>query len=109
MTVADPTTTIPLAEQEKSAVALAQAATTAVLNAPNGSEPAWAKPAIAIGSLLLFLAMVIVSIVTKNEQALSMLVGSVITMATTAVSYYLGSSAGSDHKTNLLAGAPPPS
>lgn len=79
----------------------------AVLAAPSAPEPSWAKPAVAILSLTLFGAMIAVCIITGNRDGLNLLVGAVITMATTASGYYLGSSSGSDRKTALLSNPTP--
>jgi hypothetical protein len=47
--------------------------------------------------------MTAVAVVTKNNDALLMLVGAVITLATGASNYYLGSSSGSARKTEIAA------
>ena len=95
--------TIPVTQIADAAVA----AEKAIFAAPSAPEPSWAKPAVAVLALVLFGAMIGVCVVTGYRDGMNLLIGSVITMATTAVSYYLGSSSGSDRKTNLLAAAPP--
>ena len=86
----------------------AQAAVATVLQAPAGSEPTWAKPAVAILSLLLFAAMIVVAYYTHDETMKTLLGGAVIGMASTSISYYLGSSSGSARKTELAATVPTP-
>ena len=100
---AQPSAPLPLAQAAQVAIN----AEAAIMAAPDGSEPSWAKPAVAIASMVLFGAMIVVCIWTGNRDGLNLLVGSVITMATTAVSYYLGSSAGSARKTTMLASKSP--
>lgn len=75
---------------------------------PALSEPIWAKPSVAIYSLSLFLACLVVALVTKNEQAQLLLIGAVIPMGNTILGYYFGSSSGSTKKTDLMAANPPP-
>lgn len=70
-------------------------------------EPSWAKPAIGILNLCLFIAALAVVILLKNTEALSLLIGAVITNASTVINYYFGSSAGSDRKTDLITQTPP--
>ena len=94
---------LPVAALANAAVA----AENAVLSASDGSEPAWAKPAIAIASLSVFAGMMAWAFITHDDSMKQLLAGSVIGMAGTAVNYYLGSSSGSDKKTSLLAAAPP--
>lgn len=80
---------------------------TAILTPPAGTEPVWAKPAVAIGSLVVFVAMVFFAYLTKDQTMMTLLGGAVVGMASQAGNYYLGSSSGSAAKTNLLAAAPP--
>jgi hypothetical protein len=87
-------------------VTAATTAETAILNAPEGSEPSWAKPVIAILALVIFAALIVYAHITNNAGDMQMLDGGAMAMAGTAVSYYLGSSSGSDRKTKLLATAP---
>ena len=104
--MADPTPTA--AQFEARAADLAKQAATTVLTAPAGTEPTWAKPAVAILSLVLFAGMLVVAYATNDETMKTLLGGAVISMATTASGYYLGSSAGSARKTEIAAGQTPP-
>lgn len=66
------------------------------------TEPTWAKPSIGIYSLALFLAGLGIAWWTKNDTAFNLLIGAVISNATTVIQYYFGSSSGSTQKTALL-------
>ena len=83
----------------------AVSAANAVLAAPPGSEPSWAKPAVAIFSMVLLAGVIAYAIVSKDHDTMMLCVGAIISMATGAGNYYLGSSAGSDKKTELLSKA----
>lgn len=95
-----------ITDLEKRAVDLAQTTATAVMAAPPGTEPTWAKPAVAIASLLVFVSMLVAAYVTHDQNMLTLLGGAAIGMASQAGNYYLGSSSGSAAKTALLAAAP---
>jgi len=99
------TTTTPtrLSALERQAATIATTGAAAVLAAAPGTEPAWAKPAVALGSLLVFVGMVVIAYLTHDQQMQTLLGGAVIGMASQAGNYYLGSSSGSAAKTNLLA------
>lgn len=75
---------------------------------PPPSEPIWAKPSIGIYSLTLFAAGLLVAWVAKNETAFNLMIGAVISNATTVFGYYFGSSSGSTKKTDLMASNPAP-
>ena len=62
---------------------------------------------IAILTQVSFFGALIVAFLTKDAANLSLLYGAIVANATTTVSYYLGSSASSARKTDLLAAAPP--
>lgn len=66
-------------------------------------EPYWAKPSIGIFSLTLFMVALGVSWFAKTDTAFNLMIGAVISNATTVVGYYFGSSSGSAQKTALLA------
>lgn len=78
----------------------------AILAAPAGSEPSWAKPAVAIFAMALLGGVIAYAVIAKDHDTMMLCVGAIITMATGAGNYYLGSSSGSDKKTDLLAKAP---
>ena len=80
--------------------------TTTTTPPPTPSEPMWAKPSIGIYALTLFAACLIVAYYSKNETAQNLLIGAVISMATTVSGYYYGSSSGSERKTALLNAQP---
>lgn len=101
-TTAAPAAPVPVAT-------IADAAVTAektILAAPPGTEPTWAKPAVAIFAMILLAGVIVYAILAHDHDTMMLCVGSIISMATGAGNYYLGSSAGSDRKTNLLAAAP---
>lgn len=103
-------TTLPpatLSDLEKQASAAATAGVSAVLNAAPGTEPTWAKPAVAIFAMALLAGVIGYAVVTKDHDTMMLCVGAIISMATGAGNYYLGSSSGSAAKTNLLAASPP--
>lgn len=95
-----------LADLEKHLAPIAMNGISTVLNATPDTEPKWAKPAVAIFAMLLLAGVIIYAVVTKDHDTMMLCVGSIISMATGAGNYYLGSSSGSDKKTNLLASAP---
>jgi hypothetical protein len=79
---------------------------TAVLQAPAGSEPNWAKPAVSILTLVVFVVLVAAAYWTGDKTSLAILSGVGAGMAQQVAGYYLGSSSGSARKTALLAAAP---
>ncbi len=62
---------------------------------------------IAIGYQIVFLAMLLVAYLTKDQNMLTLLGGAAIGMAVQGGNYFLGSSSGSDRKTELLAASTP--
>ena len=72
----------------------------------------WGGVAVSILSLLLFVATLIVSYLSKNDTAFMLLVGAVVSMGTTTINYWLGSSRGSVAKdatiSAIATGAPTP-
>lgn len=102
-------TTSPNAPPAIPVTQIADAAATAekaILDAPPGTEPSWAKPAIAIFAVAIFAAIAVYAFASGNHEMQLVIEGAAQGMATTAVGYYLGSSSGSAHKTALLAAAP---
>lgn len=79
--------------------------------AKSGSRVAWAPVLISAIVLIAFAAVcglvLFRAVPAGSEQVATMLLGTLATMAGSAVAYWLGSSAGSDKKTDLLAKAPP--
>jgi len=71
-------------------------------------EPIWAKPAISIFALLIFVIALVIAYTAKDSTSLTLMIGAAIAMGQQVVSYYLGSSSGSAKKTNLLAIPPMP-
>ncbi len=107
--MSETTTTAPvtLTAAETQAANIASTGAMAVLSAPAGSEPSWAKPAISILSLLIFIALIVVAFLRGDTTGLAILSGVGAGMAQQVAGYYLGSSAGSAKKPDLLAAAPP--
>ncbi|MBV8096918.1 MAG: hypothetical protein JO110_27485 [Acetobacteraceae bacterium] len=86
----------------------ARAETEALVKA--GSPIAWGAPIVSAIVLLTFAAVLIVDLVSQNKDNVALFnvaLGTVGTMATAVVTYWVGSSAGSQHKTALLAKAQP--
>lgn len=102
----NPTQATPIADAEKQAAGLAMTGMSTVLNAAPGTEPSWAKPAISVLTLVVFIALIVVAYVTGDKTSLAILSGVGASMAQQVAGYYLGSSSGSAHKTALLAAAP---
>ena len=71
------------------------------------SEPAWAKPSIGVYSLTLFVIALAIAYVAKNDTALNLMIGAIITNGTTVVGYYFGSSSGSAQKSAMMEAASP--
>lgn len=92
---------------EKQIATAALTGISSVLSAPSGSEPVWAKPAVSILSLLVFVALIFVAYLRGDTVSLGILSGVGASMAQQVAGYYLGSSSGSAAKTALLASAPP--
>lgn len=63
-------------------------------------EPSWAKTVISAMALLIFAAAFVIAYLTKT--GLELMQGAAVTMGGAVVNYWLGSSAGSDKKTNML-------
>jgi hypothetical protein len=72
------------------------------------SEPVWAKPSIGIYALTLFVLALGVAVYAKNENGIALMIGAIISNATTVIGYYFGSSSGSTKKTDLMAANPAP-
>lgn len=70
-------------------------------------EPMWAKPAVSVYALTIFLIAFGIAYMSKDSTSLTMLMGAAISMGTQVVQYYLGSSSGSAQKTAML-GTPTP-
>ena len=77
--------------------------TAAPLTPPIPSEPVWAKPAIAIIALMIFIVAFAIAYLSKSNSSILLMEGAAITMAGTVVNYYLGSSSGSAKKTEIAA------
>ena len=86
----------------------AKATTITTTSARASMESIWAKPAIGVYTLSLFLVGLLVAYLIKNDTAFNLMVGAIISNVTTVCQYYFGSSSGSDKKTDMLAGTPPP-
>jgi uncharacterized membrane protein YidH (DUF202 family) len=69
-------------------------------------DPSWSRTAVSIIGLGVFLTMVVMAWVTKDSQMLNSLVIIAGNGFTWILGYWIGSSAGSDRKTELL-GNPP--
>ena len=81
----------------------AQAAANAVLTAQAGTEPTWAKPAVSILTLVVFVGLLLISWLNKDQTSFNLLCGAGIAMAQSVVGYDLGSSSGSAQKTAIMA------
>ena len=83
----------------------------AVQSAPAAqTEPTWAKPGISIYALTIFVIAFGIAYMSKNDASLTMMMGAAISMGTSVVNYYLGSSSGSAQKTAIMSTpvTPPP-
>lgn len=79
------------------------------------SPTLWGAPIVSVLAYATFLAAIVVAFVVKNDALLITLCGMAGANATTAVSFWLGSSKGSQDKSaqlatqsSMLANAPPP-
>jgi hypothetical protein len=77
-------------------------------NPPLSNEAIWAKPLIGGLTLGLFVLMLGAALYTKSDQSVLLLTGAVVSMTSTVVGFYFGSSAGSERKSDLLAQPPKP-
>ena len=66
------------------------------------NELPWAKPAISAFAMAIFVAAFVIAYLAKDQTSLTLLMGVAGSMATTVVNYWVGSSSGSDRKTDLL-------
>ncbi len=89
-TAAPPAPTIPITQIADAAVT----AEKAILAAPPGTEPSYAKPAMAIFSLAIFAAIAVYAFIVKDHDMELMVESTSQAMAMTAIAYYLGSSSG---------------
>jgi len=94
-------------DELKALAGLAEKGVNTVLTASPSSEPNWAKPVVALFAMVLLAGMVIYAVILKDHEIMLMAAGAIISMATGAGNFYLGSSSGSERKTDLLAAAPP--
>ena len=73
-----------------------------------GSPIVWGAPVISVLVLMTFAAVVLMAVGTKQDSSLvNVVLGTLGTMSTAVVTYWVGSSAGSAQKTALLARAQP--
>ena len=72
----------------------------------------WSRPVIGVLSLALFAAAFVIAATQKDNAVLQILVGAVVSGFSTILSYYFGSSSGSEKKDTVIAsqlgGAPSP-
>lgn len=64
--------------------------------------------AVSLANSLAFLTALIIAYINHDTASLGQLIGAVIANATTVVSFWLGSSAGSARKTDIIAAATRP-
>jgi hypothetical protein len=74
------------------------------MNEPGSRVQIWGGPAVSIYALSIFAGAIGVAYLAKDATTLTILLGIAGANATTVVSYWLGSSAGSAHKDTLIAG-----
>ena len=105
---AQPASAQPASAQPASAQPASARAQTAD-GAKGGSPIAWGAPVVSVLVLITFAVVVLVAICTKQENTplLNVVLGTLGTMSTAVVTYWVGSSAGSAQKTVLLAKAQP--
>lgn len=68
-------------------------------------EPIWAKPAISIFALGIFMGAFAIAAYAQDKTSVAMMIGASIGMASQVVNYYLGSSSGSADKSNVISAA----
>jgi hypothetical protein len=72
----------------------------------HSSSQSWAAPIVSIIVLLTFQGVMLLALTRSlpagSETLLNMMLGSLAAMTTSVVSYWLGSSAGSERKTDML-------
>lgn len=77
--------------------------TTPGTPAPIDNVATISRLSVSVMSLVVFMVALGISYWTKNDTAMNLMVGAVITNATTVVNYWLGSSQGSSSKDAALA------
>ncbi len=97
------------AVRESTAQTAALTASAAKGQAPARTAPAWSAPIVSTVVLLTFGAVMVLvltlGVPAGNETVANMLLGTLAAMATSVVSYWVGSSAGSARKEERLAQA----
>lgn len=76
---------------------------------PGPKEASWAKPVISIVAMGIFLVAMLIAYSLKESGALNIMLGTAAAMGLSVVNYWLGSSSGSDRKTEMLNKPPPAS
>ena len=71
-------------------------------------EPLWAKPAVSVYAMTIFIIALGIAYMAKDSSSLTMMMGAAISMGSTVINYWLGSSSGSSKKTDIMATNPPP-
>lgn len=71
---------------------------------PPPSEPRWAKALISVFALGVYLVALVIAYLGRaaDPATLSLMIGSAISLGGLVVNYWLGSSSGSDKKTDII-------
>lgn len=76
-------------------------------NADVNSLSEYGAIAVSILTLLTFAGCLVIAYVSRDQTSIALLVGAVVANASTAVSYWLGSSRGSQKKDEIMAAKGP--
>jgi hypothetical protein len=69
--------------------------------------PEWSKLAVSVLVLFIYVAAFVIAYKSDDKTSLQLMMGSTIGAFTSVIGYWLGSSSGSDRKTDLLNQQPP--
>ena len=70
--------------------------------APTRDYMAWAKMVVSVVVLAILVPIALAIAYIKNDGSLGQMLGAITGMGTTVIGYWLGSSSGSDRKTEML-------
>lgn len=83
--------------------------TTTPTAAPTDKVGTYSKLAVSIFAEAIFVAAIVIAYLAKDSTSLTLLMGAVVSMATTVTNFWLGSSQGSSNKDAIIASVSTPS
>jgi hypothetical protein len=71
------------------------------------TKDTWIRPIVSVIGLGIFIFAFVIAWLAKDDTSLKMLMGGALAIGMAVINYWLGSSSGSDRKTEMLAMSPP--